>query len=89
MVVAPDSSVSGSVSGGCVEGAVYDLAAKAMKPGAPRLERYGVSDDDAFAIGLTCGGVIDVFVEPVSRASLSSARWPMTSAGGARWRPGP
>ena len=70
MVVAPDGSVTGSVSGGCVEGAVYDLATEAAKTGAPRLERYGVSDDDAFAVGLTCGGIIDVFVEPVSRASF-------------------
>ncbi|MCV7438928.1 XdhC family protein [Mycobacterium seoulense] len=70
MVVAPDGSVSGSVSGGCVEGAVYDLATEAAQTGAPRLQRYGVSDDDAFAVGLTCGGVIDVFVEPVSRASF-------------------
>jgi xanthine dehydrogenase accessory factor len=66
MVVAPDGSVSGSVSGGCVEGAVYELAAEVVADGAPRLQRYGVSDDDAFAVGLTCGGVLDVFVEAVS-----------------------
>ncbi len=70
MVVAPDGSVTGSVSGGCVEGAVYDLATEVAKTGAPRLERYGVSDDDAFAVGLTCGGVIDVFVESMSRATF-------------------
>jgi xanthine dehydrogenase accessory factor len=70
MVVAPDGSVTGSVSGGCVEGAVYDLAVEVAKTGTPRLERYGVSDDDAFAVGLTCGGVIDVFVESVSRATF-------------------
>ncbi|OBG31829.1 XshC-Cox1 family protein, partial [Mycobacterium alsense] len=70
MVVAPDGSVTGSVSGGCVEGAVYELATEVAETGAPRLERYGVSDDDAFAVGLTCGGVIDVFVEPVSRATF-------------------
>ncbi|AQT78442.1 XshC-Cox1 family protein [Mycolicibacterium litorale] len=66
MVVAPDGSVSGSVSGGCVEGAVYESATEVVATGAPRLERYGVSDDDAFAVGLTCGGVLDIFVEPVS-----------------------
>ncbi len=66
MVVAPDGAVSGSVSGGCVEGAVYDLASEVLEDGRPRLERYGVSDDDAFAVGLTCGGVLDVFVEAVS-----------------------
>src|SRR3954469_15902123 len=70
MVVAPDGAVSGSVSGGCVEGAVYELANDVVRAGIPRLERYGVSDDDAFAVGLTCGGVIDVFVEPVSRATF-------------------
>ena len=70
MVVAPDGSVTGSVSGGCVEGAVYDLATEVAKTGIPRLERYGVSDDDAFVVGLTCGGVIDVFVESMSRATF-------------------
>jgi xanthine dehydrogenase accessory factor len=70
MVVAPDGAVSGSVSGGCVEGAVYELANDVVREGVPRLERYGVSDDDAFAVGLTCGGVIDVFVEPVSRSTF-------------------
>lgn len=67
MVVAPDGAVSGSVSGGCVEGAVYELANDVVREGTPRLERYGITDDDAFSVGLTCGGVIDVFVEPVSR----------------------
>ena len=70
MLVAPDGSVTGSVSGGCVEGAVYELATEVAKTGTPRLERYGVSDDDAFAVGLTCGGVIDVFVESMSRATF-------------------
>jgi xanthine dehydrogenase accessory factor len=70
MVVAPDGSVTGSVSGGCVEGAVYELAAEVAETGTPRLQRYGVSDDDAFAVGLTCGGIIDVFVESMSRASF-------------------
>ena len=70
MVVAPGGSVSGSVSGGCVEGAVYELANEVIQTGIPRLERYGVSDDDAFAVGLTCGGILDVFVQPVSRATF-------------------
>ncbi len=70
MVVAPDGSVTGSVSGGCVEGAVYEIATEVAHAGTPRLQRYGVSDGDAFAVGLTCGGIIDVFVEPVSRASF-------------------
>ncbi|HEY5151510.1 MAG TPA: XdhC/CoxI family protein [Mycobacterium sp.] len=66
MVVAPDGSVSGSVSGGCVEGAVYETALEVVGTGVPRLERYGVSDDDAFAVGLTCGGILDIFIEPLS-----------------------
>ncbi|GFG73542.1 XdhC family protein [Mycobacterium botniense] len=70
LVVAPDGSVSGSVSGGCVESAVYELAAEVARTGKPRLERYGVSDGDAFAVGLTCGGIIDVFIEPVSKATF-------------------
>jgi xanthine dehydrogenase accessory factor len=70
MVVAPGGTVSGSVSGGCVEGAVYELANEVMQTGVPRLERYGVSDDDAFAVGLTCGGILDVFVQSVSRATF-------------------
>jgi xanthine dehydrogenase accessory factor len=70
MVVAPDGQVSGSVSGGCVEGAVYELANDVVRDGEPRLERYGISDDDAFAVGLTCGGILDVFVEPISRSNF-------------------
>ncbi|PXW26103.1 UNVERIFIED_CONTAM: xanthine dehydrogenase accessory factor [Williamsia faeni] len=70
MVVAPDGTVSGSVSGGCVEGAVYDLAGEAAQSGQPMLERYGVSDDDAFAVGLTCGGILDVFVEAISQETF-------------------
>ncbi|CAM2739705.1 XdhC/CoxI family protein [Mycobacterium intermedium] len=70
MVVAPDGSVSGSVSGGCVEGAVYELATEVMGGGEPRLERYGISDGDAFAVGLTCGGIIDIFIESISQATF-------------------
>lgn len=55
----------GSVSGGCVEGAVYELCQAALESGEPVLERFGYSDEDAFAVGLTCGGVLDVFVQPV------------------------
>lgn len=70
MLVAPDGTVTGSVSGGCVEGAVYDLAMDVMATGVPVLQRYGVSDDDAFEVGLTCGGILDVFVEPVSQETF-------------------
>ena len=67
MVVAPDGTVAGSVSGGCVEAAVYELANEVVATGRPELQRYGVTDDDAFAVGLTCGGIIDIFAEPMSR----------------------
>lgn len=70
MLVGPDASAVGSVSGGCVEGAVYDLAQEVAASGAPRLQRYGVSDDDAFAVGLTCGGILDVYVEKVNRETF-------------------
>lgn len=67
MLVAEDGTVAGSVSGGCVEGAVYDLAQQVIADGSPVLQRYGVSDDDAFAVGLTCGGIIDIYVDRMSR----------------------
>jgi xanthine dehydrogenase accessory factor len=70
MLVGPDGTAVGSVSGGCVEGAVYDEAVAVRDSGSSVLKRYGVSDDDAFAVGLTCGGIIDVYVERVSRASF-------------------
>jgi xanthine dehydrogenase accessory factor len=70
MVVSPDGSVAGSVSGGCVEAAVYELAGEVVQTGQPQLQRYGISDDDAFSVGLTCGGIIDIFAEPVSRATF-------------------
>jgi xanthine dehydrogenase accessory factor len=70
MLVGPDGTAVGSVSGGCVEGAVYELAQQAVSSGEPVLQRYGVSDSDAFAVGLTCGGILDVYVERVDRASF-------------------
>lgn len=68
MAVSAGGEAAGSVSGGCVEGAVYELAQQVQRTGEPVLQRYGVSDDDAFAVGLTCGGIIDVFVEPIDVA---------------------
>ncbi|MFC7980866.1 XdhC family protein [Streptomyces sp. NPDC057336] len=70
MICAPDGTVTGSVSGGCVEGAVHDLAQQAVRDGIPVLGRYAVSDDDAGAVGLTCGGTIEVLVERVDRQSF-------------------
>ena len=71
MAVSAEGEVTGSVSGGCVEGAVYELAQEVLATGQPVLQTYGVSDDDAFAVGLTCGGILHVFVEPVSTESFA------------------
>jgi xanthine dehydrogenase accessory factor len=70
MAVSADGEAVGSVSGGCVEGAVYELAGEVRQSGQAVLQTYGISDDDAFAVGLTCGGIIDIFVEPVSQESF-------------------
>ncbi|MFE6199884.1 XdhC family protein [Streptomyces sp. NPDC057838] len=64
LAVCGDGTVIGSVSGGCVEGAVYDLCLQALDDGETRVERFGYSDEDAFAVGLTCGGTIDVMITP-------------------------
>ncbi|MGO8882420.1 MAG: XdhC family protein [Streptosporangiaceae bacterium] len=69
LAVSAVGEVVGSVSGGCVEGAVYELAGEVRADGQAVLQTYGVSDDDAFAVGLTCGGIIDIFVEQISRDS--------------------
>lgn len=68
LAVSGAGEMQGSVSGGCVEGAVVAEAQDALKDGQPRVLTYGVSDDDAFAVGLACGGTIRVLVEPVGEA---------------------
>ncbi|MER7189595.1 XdhC family protein [Streptomyces flaveolus] len=65
LAVDAGGTVIGSVSGGCVEGAVYELCRQSLEDGRVVLERFGYSDEDAFAVGLTCGGVIDILVTPV------------------------
>ncbi|MBU6277638.1 MAG: XdhC family protein [Actinomycetales bacterium] len=71
MLVTDQGEAVGSVSGGCVEGALYDLGQQVLADGQPRRQTYGVSDDDAFAVGLTCGGILETFVERVDQSS-----WP-------------
>ena len=71
MLVSDAGEAVGSVSGGCVEGALYELGQEVLADGLPRYETYGVSDDDAYAVGLTCGGILEVFVERVDDAT-----WP-------------
>jgi len=68
MAVSSDGEVAGSVSGGCVEGAVVTEALDVLNgDGAPRLVTFGYSDDDAFAVGLTCGGTVHLLIEPIDR----------------------
>ncbi|MFI2777888.1 XdhC family protein [Streptomyces sp. ALB3] len=78
LAVDSEGTAVGSVSGGCVEGAVYDLCVQALEDGGTVVERFGYSDEDAFAVGLTCGGVIDVMVTPFG--ARSSAREVVRSA---------
>ncbi|MGW1259913.1 XdhC family protein [Streptomyces sp. NPDC002513] len=68
LAVDAEGTAIGSVSGGCVEGAVYELCRQALQDGTTVTERFGYSDEDAFAVGLTCGGVLDVLVTPVRAA---------------------
>ncbi|MFF9808159.1 XdhC family protein [Streptomyces coeruleorubidus] len=79
LAVSADGTAIGSVSGGCVEGAVYDLCLQVLQDGRTRVERFGYSDEDAFAVGLTCGGTIDIMIAPygadrtAQAAALSAA----------------
>jgi xanthine dehydrogenase accessory factor len=74
MAISADGEVAGSVSGGCVEGAVFQLGQQVLASGVPELVHYGYSDDEAFAVGLTCGGELDVFVERIDPATPTFRR---------------
>ncbi|MFF0447611.1 XdhC family protein [Streptomyces sp. NPDC004609] len=84
MAVGPGDAALGSVSGGCVEGAVFELAKEVVASGEARLETFGYSDEDAFAAGLTCGGEITVLVRPVSAAADPSFGEVVASVAGHR-----
>ncbi|MGW8777736.1 XdhC family protein [Streptomyces sp. NPDC055796] len=71
LAVDSEGTAIGSVSGGCVEGAVYELCQQALEDGETVTERFGYSDDDAFAVGLTCGGIIDILITPVPVGSAA------------------
>ena len=66
LAVADDGGFHGSVSGGCIEGAVIGEARAAIGDGKPRLLSYGVTDERAWEVGLTCGGTVEVYVEPIT-----------------------
>ncbi|MGW1841935.1 XdhC family protein [Streptomyces sp. NPDC001966] len=84
LAVDRDGTAIGSASGGCVEGAVYELCEQAMDDGAAVRERFGYSDEDAFAVGLTCGGVLDILVTPVRADDPARAVFAAALAAAAR-----
>lgn len=65
MAISDAGDMCGSVSGGCVEGAVFEEAQEVLASGAPKLVGYGVSNEEAWAVGLSCGGRIEIFIESV------------------------
>jgi xanthine dehydrogenase accessory factor len=66
--VSESGELAGSVSGGCVEGDVFEHAREVLRSGEPKLLSYGIEDEEAWNVGLPCGGEIDVFVEPLDDA---------------------
>jgi xanthine dehydrogenase accessory factor len=73
LLVADDGSIAGSVSGGCVEGAAAELVAAARRDGRARVVRFGISDEQAWGVGLACGATIDVLIEPKLRPEVETA----------------
>lgn len=78
MAVSEAGAISGAVSGGCVESAVVELAEEVLRTGRPRLEHFGYADEEAWEVGLPCGGEIDVWVEPWGHDALAA----LAEAGG-------
>src|SRR6478672_3035597 len=73
LLVSDDDRLAGSVSGGCVEGAAFEEIQRARRDGNARVIRYGISDEEAWDVGLACGGTIDVLVEPLVRDATAAA----------------
>jgi xanthine dehydrogenase accessory factor len=74
MAITPDGGITGSVSGGCVEGAVFEEGVTALKANRPKLLHFGVADETAWEVGLACGGSIDIFVKPIDAEMFRSLR---------------
>src|ERR1044071_6207867 len=74
MALTQDGKISGSVSGGCVEGAVYETGVEVLKTDRPQLLHFGVTDETAWEVGLACGGSIDIFVQPLDAAFFEPLR---------------
>jgi xanthine dehydrogenase accessory factor len=72
MALTPDGKITGSVSGGCVEGAVFESGVETMQTGRPQLLKFGVADETAWEVGLACGGQIEVFVQPLDAAIFAA-----------------
>src|SRR5512133_1411011 len=74
MALTPSGKIAGSVSGGCVEGAVFQAGVEVLEQGQPQLLHFGVADETAWNVGLACGGQIDVFVQPLDEALYPALR---------------
>src|SRR6266545_5557311 len=74
MAITPDGKITGSVSGGCVEGAVFDEGVEVLKSNRPKLLHFGVADETAWEVGLACGGSIDIFVQPLDAEFFNTLR---------------
>jgi xanthine dehydrogenase accessory factor len=74
MALTPDGKITGSVSGGCVEGAVFDVGVEVLKSNRPQLLHFGVADETAWEVGLACGGSIDIFVKPLDKEFFKPLR---------------
>lgn len=74
MAIMPDGKITGSVSGGCVEGAVFETGVQVLKSNTPQLLHFGVADETAWEVGLACGGIIDIFVKPLDTNFFQALR---------------
>ena len=83
MALTPDGKITGSVSGGCVEGAVYETGVEVLKSNRPQLLHFGVADETAWEVGLACGGSIDIFVEPLDGEFFKPLRSVLVEEGAA------